>query len=341
MQDAETKEQSAELLRLALPMMSRHGAGFYPASYAVWYHYVSGGDAALKKEMDSTISESNKLSDEFTLELYQRYVVDKAEEAVTKARAGLSELIKQLHQTISQSGREATTFENQLNDFGANISKSQSPEDMQKLVEAMLVDVAQIGQSIGKLNTQIDTSQSHVALLTAELERMKAESLIDPLSQVNNRRSFDRALRDFTEECKRDGKPLSFIMLDIDHFKKVNDTYGHLFGDRVITMVATAIKSNVKGRDLVARYGGEEYAVLLPDTPAAGAKAAAEQIRHAVERARIKRLNSDEVIGSITLSAGVTEYLPGESIESLIERADQALYESKQSGRNRVTVASA
>jgi diguanylate cyclase len=129
-------------------------------------------------------------------------------------------------------------------------------------------------------------------------------------------------------------------MLDIDHFKKCNDTYGHLFGDKVIRRVAQVITKNVKGQDLPARIGGEEFAILLPDTPVAGALALAERIRMAVERGRIKRGDGAEAVGNITISLGVAEYAPGETLEAFILRADQALYASKAGGRNRVTHAS-
>jgi diguanylate cyclase len=112
-----------------------------------------------------------------------------------------------------------------------------------------------------------------------------------------------------------------------------------VFGDRVIRIVGEALRAAVKGRDIVARFGGEEFAVLLIDTPAIGARAAAEQMRDQVSRARIRRLSTEETVGNITVSLGVTAYRPGESVSEFIHRADTALYTSKQAGRNRVTVA--
>jgi diguanylate cyclase len=128
-------------------------------------------------------------------------------------------------------------------------------------------------------------------------------------------------------------------MTDIDFFKKVNDTYGHVFGDKVIRVVAQTLKDNVKGKDLAARYGGEEFVILLQDTPANGARILAERIRTAVENGRIRRAGNDESIAKITISLGVASYRAGESASDFIERADKALYESKIQGRNRVTVA--
>jgi diguanylate cyclase len=128
------------------------------------------------------------------------------------------------------------------------------------------------------------------------------------------------------------------LMIDIDHFKKINDTYGHLVGDKVIRFVADTLKKQVKGKDTVARFGGEEYVILLPETTLSGALSVAENIRSAIEKTRIKRLETDEAISQVMVSIGVARYLPGESTDQLLDRADAALYTSKSKGRNRITI---
>lgn len=112
-----------------------------------------------------------------------------------------------------------------------------------------------------------------------------------------------------------------------------------MFGDRVIRTIGELLKATVKGQDVVARYGGEEFALLLPETPLAGAKVVAERLREAVAQSRIRRLNSEETVGCITISAGLANYYSGEAVATFIDRADAALYASKAQGRNRVTVA--
>jgi len=128
-------------------------------------------------------------------------------------------------------------------------------------------------------------------------------------------------------------------MLDIDEFKLINDRFGHVLGDRVLRTIADVLKASVKGRHIVARYGGEEFALLLPDTPLGGAHVLAEQLREAVAQSRILKVNNDEIVGNITISAGLACYRNGESGARFIERSAEALYVSKKTGRNRLTVA--
>ena len=131
----------------------------------------------------------------------------------------------------------------------------------------------------------------------------------------------------------------SLVLLDIDHFKRINDTFGHPLGNRVIAAVGRAIDECVGHRGVAARYGGEEFAVLLPSQPIEVAEAIAESIRLRVQQGKICRRQGEDPIGSITISAGVAAWRAGdEKVASLVERADRALYASKHGGRNRVTV---
>ena len=138
------------------------------------------------------------------------------------------------------------------------------------------------------------------------------------------------------EDAASGTEPLSLLLIDIDHFKRFNDEYGHIVGDEVLRLVARKIKENVRGRDFVARYGGEEFAVILPGTPIHGAKTVAENIRVSFSVGKLKRVKTSEYLGTISISAGAAQYKPGESVEELVDRSDQALYHAKDAGRDRV-----
>jgi diguanylate cyclase (GGDEF)-like protein len=168
--------------------------------------------------------------------------------------------------------------------------------------------------------------------------RLLIQSMTDPLTGLLNRRSFLELSGKEATRARRHGNPFSVLMLDIDHFKKVNDTHGHPVGDLVIKALGGVCTKALRPHDLLARYGGEEFVLTLPHTSADGARVVAERIREAVEQTAVP-CESGPV--RFTVSVGVATYADDESFDHAVERADKALYVSKQSGRNRVTVAGA
>jgi diguanylate cyclase (GGDEF)-like protein len=177
--------------------------------------------------------------------------------------------------------------------------------------------------------------------LNAEELRRRAEaaselSMTDALTGLLNRYGLQRALQRELAEARRYARPLSCLLLDIDYFKTVNDTYGHAAGDTALVQAARVLSESVRGSDVVCRYGGEEFLVLAPETALEGAAALAEKIRLAVS-ARL--FGEGERVFTLTLSVGVAALDGGESGNDMIARADEALYQAKQAGRNRVEAA--
>jgi diguanylate cyclase len=156
-----------------------------------------------------------------------------------------------------------------------------------------------------------------------------------------NRKSFDDALANAIAVARARDEPLSLMLADVDHFKKVNDTCGHLTGDQVLQRVAIAVKQNVKRQDIAARYGGEEFAIILPDTALASAVGVADSIRRAVMDETSMKRATDRKLGRVTISIGVAMLRQDDSPQSLLERADVLLYAAKRAGRNRVTAETA
>ncbi|HYD79956.1 MAG TPA: GGDEF domain-containing protein [Paucimonas sp.] len=171
------------------------------------------------------------------------------------------------------------------------------------------------------------------AIRSSNHRQTEFESLafVDGLTGLHNRRWLDQAFRRQVERALHDGKPLTISMIDIDHFKHYNDTYGHLSGDRLLNTVALTLNDHLRPGDLLARFGGEEFAALLPDTDAGQALAIAERLRSAVAAAIPK---GTPPLPTVTVSVGYTQMAVGDTLEKLLERADAALYLAKNSGRN-------
>lgn len=186
-----------------------------------------------------------------------------------------------------------------------------------------------------KLQTELTAAETHIAEQAREIESHLTTALTDPLTRLPNRRALDEQLVARMEEYRKFGAPFSLVMLDADHFKAINDTYGHPVGDEVLVGMATVLRAALRKHDFVARYGGEEFACVLPHTSVEEAERATSKAREAVGTLSepFAHLGRD-----ITASAGLASIQPGESIESLLRRADAALYMAKQHGRNRTYV---
>lgn len=172
---------------------------------------------------------------------------------------------------------------------------------------------------------------THVTATSRKLQRL---ATTDPLTNLFNRRHMTYLAEKELARSERSGHPLAFLILDLDHFKVINDQYGHEAGDRVLTDVALLILQQLRKQDLVARWGGEEFLAVLPDTDLGSARVSAERIRAAL--LANEWYSPDGAPMAITISAGVSEYQPGDDLAAAINRADRAMYRSKESGRNRV-----
>jgi len=176
------------------------------------------------------------------------------------------------------------------------------------------------------------------------IDFLEAENITDPLTKVYNRRYLDRRLDEEVARAKRYALELSVLMLDIDHFKRVNDTYGHQAGDVTLTTLCSLVKNSLRDLDVVARYGGEEFLVICTNTNINGAALVAERIRQLIESHQVEITNGSGARQTIQISISIGVAGLGASVDSkekLVQAADQALYRAKEEGRNRVIVSMA
>lgn len=332
------KAASAEILRLLLQKMAAHPAAFTPFAYALWYEYITGINPPLSKAVNALLDEKRPLDDDAVHDLYIRHIADGNVEAEQAFKQNMQKVLENLARFTEATDDEAGKFNAGLRKHGERLSRGLDAESLQGLVGEIAQETQVMRSSVDSLQDKLQESKSEVERLQQELMSARSEALLDPLTGVFNRRGFEAQMRNLSSNPEMQGRQVSFLMLDIDFFKKINDTYGHLFGDKVIRVVAEVLKAQVKGQDSVARLGGEEFAVILPDTPLKGAKVVAEHVRQLVERGKIRRMDKDESVGGITISIGIATCDIGDDWLAALGQADEALYASKQGGRNRSTV---
>lgn len=329
---------SGEILRLLLQRMVLHPAPFTPMTYAVWYEYLAGINPALNEVMNPLLESRAPLDNDTIEKLYNRYVSECSSDMQQALRGGIQQLLNKLVESTGEASREARHFGSSLLSHGKALKSNLEPAELIALVNNLAGDTGKMRGSMQTLESQLEASRQEVEKLNQEIETARVEAVTDPLTGVLNRRGFEIRAQTVFSDTASALKGFCLLMIDIDHFKRINDSYGHLFGDKVICAIANTLKSKVKGQDAIARMGGEEFAVLLPETNTQGAFVVAEHIRQAVESGKIRHHNSNDPIGGISVSIGVASHAGEGNLLELLDQADQALYISKQAGRNRTSI---
>lgn len=331
----ESIDESGRYLRLTLQYISKHKLAYNPITYALWYEYATGRNESLTQEMQALEKGKIDISFEIVLKLFRKHVADSqmilAEKKASEFQAILTEVTKQL----SQSGSTLNDQGDSLKNHAEKLSQSTTLADVSAIARKIVSETKSVVNSSQALKQQMDATVSEITTLKKELKGIKHTARTDMLTGLLNRRGFDEALSEARLYSIDHNRPLSIILTDIDHFKKVNDTHGHLIGDSVLKMLSKLLKEHIKGKDIAARFGGEEFIIVLPETPLKGAFILAEQIRMSLRTMKWTAKESGKSIGSITISLGVAQFKPNETTESLIQRADNALYFAKKNGRNK------
>jgi diguanylate cyclase len=337
MRYTEPKARSAELLRLALAQMGRYEAAFNPISFTLWYEYVAGINPRLNAAVDALVTDQASIDDGAVLRLYQTYVAPPDDELVSRIGQDMQRVMTSMAQSASQTGLRAGAFGEQL--IGLSQALAAQPDDaIAPQVSQMLAGTAEMQAALQALQLRVATSQSEIDSLRGDLLRARDEALLDALTGVLNRKGFDRRMARLMHEQTHKEASHGLVMLDIDHFKRVNDTHGHLVGDRVIQAVGEILRTVLpKGDCAAARYGGEEFAILVTNASLERTAQIAEEVRLRTKAMKIRDRKTQDVVLTVTISGGVAAWQPGDDASTLVQRADAALYESKKAGRDRVT----
>lgn len=332
----ETVETSHRVGHLALNMLRELGLEANARNYETWVAHVEGHNPALSRDIQKFMHVTNTVSQEEADVLYHSHIAraDLAKN-VNELASNLQMEIEELFTNLETRGENSHQHSDELSGLSTQLRKTAEEfPAVGSLIENVVAVTKQMREENQQLESNLAASTSEISTLRRNVVAIQKEAMSDPLTGVSNRKSFDRAILKMIEATKDQLEPLALVMADVDHFKNFNDKYGHQTGDQVLRLVAEVMKANVKGQDMLARYGGEEFSILLPGTTLENAHMLADRIRRAVEARRLKKRQSNEDLGVVTMSMGVAAFSSDDTTQSLIERADQSLYLAKQRGRN-------
>lgn len=267
----------------------------------------------------------------------KKITLDERESKMSEVLSEMLELILRLAEIVvstdSASGDAGLCFE-QARKALENLDED-SENEIRELKNVLLSEIDNVVKSNGLLKQQLVKAQTGITNQKEEIDKLKTKAQMDTLTQLFNRAAFDDRLREVFLKWRHLREVFSLLMMDVDHFKQINDNYGHVHGDRILGEIAGKIKECIRDEDFAARYGGEEFAIILPDTPAEEALAVGTRIRETVERTHFV---IEALPLKITVSGGIAQSGMAWTVQDMIDVADKALYISKNKGRNRITL---
>ncbi|AOO82318.1 GGDEF domain-containing protein [Bosea vaviloviae] len=334
---AQISAQSCDLADQVVAAMREHGSPGYPRAFEVWYAHLSGEMPAVSMAMSAILASSEgKVGVADIDNLYDRFIgndrlAKQAERTSLQVLGEIDGLMSLVDKTLVSSER----YHGRLSAMSEDVPPPADRQRLREWVEALVLSTREEVTRKTQLEAQLRNSSNEIRNLREALEMTRAEALTDPLTGLANRRHFEEMLQKSIDQATLRREPFALVMADIDYFKKFNDAHGHLTGDQVLRLVARTMKDKFKEKAVITRFGGEEFAIILPESDLVAGKFGAETVRQALLTRELVKRSTNENLGRITISLGVAGYRRGDTAGSLVDRADQALMQAKRDGRNR------
>lgn len=325
----------------AFEHLKRFGLDPTPVYYALFYDYAMGVQSDRQKVLRRLIAEDRVTA--ATLAAMDSEVAEDSRVALETLRAkndALSQSAVEASKIIEAHTSGVAAFKSEVADSSSCLTQNPTTEDLQLLVRNLTLACVIIQERNALIESQLLEVRQSFADQHKLLVELRDEATMDALTGLLNRRGFDSAISEALSTAALTGKPLCLAVCDIDHFKSFNDQHGHLVGDQVIKFIAKTMKDSLREDDVASRFGGEEFALLLPSTSVEEALILAERIRNAVASKRIMKRATKEEIGQVTISIGISSYTALQNSEDLFQAADKNLYEAKRGGRNQTVIPS-
>ncbi len=337
MEYTENQDEALDFAHKAIDKMREIGIPANPNNFTIWFHYFSGTFPDLKRTLDILLGNQQEFTETRNSEIFQKFFTLDQEsatlhDATTRVEGELGRIIS----TLSQADTDMNELDSELMAAQDKLSVPSDQAVVKEVTGNLREHISTVLDHTSLLEAKLRASTNEINELKEDLERMRREAMTDGLTGVANRKLFDLELRKSAMNAMANGEDLSLLMIDVDHFKRFNDHFGHQVGDQVLKLVAVTISECIKGQDTAARYGGDEFTVLLPRTNLDNAIKLAEHICKRVSAKNVVNRATGERLGKITMSAGAAHYEYGEPVGQLLVRADRTVNMAKSQGHNRI-----
>lgn len=320
-----------------LSFLLEHGLSTEPVHYWVAHAFISNSHNELTTIMREQLQQHKPMDSYFLHDLYMQYISADSFRKFTDIGNDMRALLEGVLDSVQEADRSTSGFKETLQENMTLLHQVNNVGDIKLVARNLAEAVVTANASNASLKKSLEATRTEARALRNQLDRHRQEAIVDPLTGLYNRRGMQVEMERVLKHNV--ASDYAMLVIDIDHFKKINDTYGHSAGDAVIRKMGDTLRSLLPANAIAARFGGEEFVVLLTETRLEHATNVATDIRLSIERLRLVRRNDKTKEISFTVSIGVADSLQSDNMESLFERADHAMYQAKNSGRNRVEIA--
>ncbi|MBI1250007.1 MAG: diguanylate cyclase [Alphaproteobacteria bacterium] len=309
-----------------------------PENYEVWLNFRMSRNRDLTQAIESRIEAGLPFTADINAQLHERFFANPRNAAhIVAASERIARDLQRVVGVLQASQARTDAYGRTLEDAAERLTTIPESNRLSEIIAALSAATVDMASHNRSLTEQLQHASRDVESLRASLATVRTDALTDGLTGLANRRMFDDTLAMRVSEAHANAADLCLVMCDVDHFKRFNDTWGHQTGDQILRFVASTMSQFALPDHLVARYGGEEFAMIMPRTGLSAARSIAESLRAAIHGKRLRRRSTNEDLGQVTVSFGVSRLQPGEKASALVDRCDGRLYASKRAGRNRVT----
>lgn len=332
--------QAYGLARKVVDRMEAAGVWPTPLNFELWTHALGQPEGALAGEIQRMTEAGVPFTEAVTDALAAQHLPrGRLTDQIRDAGQVLDRELSSVSSVIAEAQKSQAAYGQTLEQAATNIGAAADGEDLQAVVSDLTSATRQAQHETESLEKKLETSTQEIVRLREHLELVRRDAMTDALTELANRKAFDEHLAAACDRADAEGGALTLAVLDIDHFKRFNDTWGHQTGDQVLRYVASVLGRTAANPRFAARFGGEEFAIVFPYESAAMVEAALEGVRKEIASRSLRRRSTNDDLGAVTISAGFAVRQRGETASAFLERADAALYASKRGGRNRVSCA--